>query len=110
MGNLSDFTLTEDGFFLDLWTINTAGERVYPYLKRKRGEVRSGIEVTLTGRKCDYRTVELVDLISLLKQGEFDNVGRVRMKSLKGGQGNGYAPRWAQMSSRLKKYIRSSNN
>ena len=93
--------ITSDGFFTELWAINKQGERVFPHLKGKRDVVDIGLEVTLTGRKEDYHLVDLEQFVSYIANGYFEEIGRVRMKPICGGQSNGFAVRKAMMSAAL---------
>lgn len=95
------FHVSPDGLFLDLWAVNECGEKVYPHLKRKRNSAARGFDVTLNGRKEDYHLVSLEQLITHIANGDFDAVGRVRMKPRSGGQSNGFAIRTATISENL---------
>jgi hypothetical protein len=93
--------VSPNGFFTELWAINSKGEMVYPHIKSKRGSSEKGFEITLNGKKEDYHIVNLEKLLSHIANGDFDNIGRVRMKPLKGGQSNGFAIRKSTMSKAL---------
>ncbi|NOQ37132.1 MAG: hypothetical protein GQ569_14770 [Methylococcaceae bacterium] len=99
------FKVTSDGFFLDLWAINSKGEKVYPHIKGKRNITEKGFDITLTTHKEDYHLVQLDKLIDLIAQGHFDNTGRIRMKPKKGGYSNGFAVRYSTMSKALHEEI-----
>ncbi len=93
--------ITEDGLLTELWVINKENKQIFPHLKSKRGAVAKGLEITLTGDKADYHLIELDKFIDHIAQGDFKDVGRVRMRPRNGGQSNGYAVRKASMSQKL---------
>ena len=94
-----------DGFLIELWRKNRKGEQVFPHIKSKRSSVAEGFEITLTGRKRDYDIVDLEKFIDHIAAGDFEEVGRVRMKSKGGGRSNGFAVRKAMMSPKLRDEI-----
>lgn len=71
---------------------------MYPHIKGKRNSAGKGFDVTLTGKKEDYHLVSLEQLTKHIANGDFDTVGRVRMKPRSGGQSNGFAVRTSTMS------------
>lgn len=92
--------VSSDGYFRGIWSVNTKGENVYPYLKAKRGSTEQGFDVTFTDNR-GYHLVGLEGFLDLLARGEFDEGGRVRMKPESGGPGNGFSVRRAQRSTEL---------
>ncbi len=100
-----DFKFTEDGLFIEIHAMNKVGDIVYPHEKSKRGSLLKGIDITLTGRKEDYHIVSIEKFIEHIANGDFEEIGRVRMKPKLGGQSNGYAVRKAVISKRLKDKI-----
>jgi len=101
------FEFTSERIFIDLFTKNKEGEFVYPHEKSKRGSDNKGLEITLTGKKMDYHIVGIEQFIEHIANGDFDEIGRVRMKPIIGGQSNGYAVRKATMSKKLIEKIES---
>jgi len=93
--------ITSEGFFKELVAKNKQGIKVYPHEIVKRGSSEKGLQITLTGKKEDYHIVNLEKFIDHISNGDFDTVGRVRMKPLKGGQSNGFAVKKATMSTPL---------
>lgn len=93
--------ISSDGFFTDLWAINNEKVQVFPHLKTKRGTPGKGLEITLTGKKEDYHLVDLQQFINHIVNGDFNEIGRIRMKPKNGGQSNGFAVRKAMMSQAL---------
>jgi len=93
--------ITDDGFFNELYTKNRDGFMVYPHETTKRGFLEKGIKITLTGKQKDYHIVTLEQFIQHIANGDFDVVGRVRMKPEKGGASNGFSVRTATMSEAL---------
>jgi len=93
--------ISDDGFLTEIWAINKEKKQVFPHIKSKRGIVGKGLEITLTGDKADYHLVGLDQFIDHIAKGDFNEVGRVRMKPRNGGQSNGYAVRNASMSQKL---------
>lgn len=104
--NPINMELSSDGFFLDLWAFNERNIQVFPHLKAKQGAFGQGLDITLTGKKEDYHLVSLEQFINHIANGDFDKVGRVRMKPRSGGQSNGFAVRKAIMSPILKEEIK----
>jgi len=100
-----DLKMTSEGFFMELKAKNNKVIDVYPYEKSKRGSSVKGLEITLTGKKEDYHIVGLEKFINHIANGDFNKVGRVRMKPLKGGENSGFSVRKATMSSILIKEI-----
>lgn len=99
--------MTPEGFFTELVAKNKQGDNVYPHESTKRGGTDRGIQITLTGKKEDYHIVSLEKFIAHIADGDFNSVGRVRMKSLNGGTSNGFAVRKATMSKALIEEIES---
>ena len=97
--------ITDDGFFTEIWGINKENKKVFPHLKTKSGSTKKGFEITFTGKKSGYHLVDLDQFIDHIAKGDFDKVGRVRMKSLNGGQSNGFAVNTAVLSSKLRAEI-----
>lgn len=93
--------ISPDGFFTALWAVNKQGEQVFPCLQGKRGMTARGFDITLTGKKEDYHLVDLDRLIQHIADGDFNTVGRVRMKPRSGGSSNGFAIRHATMNEAL---------
>lgn len=93
--------ITDDGLLTELWAINNEQKQVFPHLKSKRGGVGKGLQITLTGRKEDYHLVGLDQFINHIARGDFNDMGRVRMRPRTGCQSNGYAVRKASMSQKL---------
>lgn len=93
--------ITDDGLLTDLWAINKENKQVFPHLKSKRGTLDKGLEITLTGDKADYHLVSIDQFINHIARGDFNDIGRVRMRPQNGGQSNGYAVRKATMSQKL---------
>lgn len=93
--------VNNNGYFSELWAVNKEGERVYPCIQGKRGTAERGFSITLTGDKADYHLVNFERLIQHIADGDFDRVGRVRMKPMSGGAANGFAVRSATMSDAL---------
>jgi len=96
-----------DGFFIELWALNNKSIQVFPHLKKKRGIIDKGFEITLTGKKEDYHLVDLEQFINHIAKGDFKEIGRVRMKPRSGGESNGFAVRYATMSQALLAEIKS---
>lgn len=96
-----EIEITADGMLYELWTKNRSGEQVFPHLKSKRSSIENGFAITLTGRKEDYHLVSLDNLLQHMASGDFDNVGRIRMKPIVGGRSNGFAVRKLTMSTKL---------
>jgi hypothetical protein len=94
---------------MDLTAKNKRGETVYPYIKGKPNTTSRGFDITLTGNKADYFLVSLETLLEHIRAGDFDQKGRIRMKSLSGGDGNGFAIRKAFFSDALKAEIASAS-
>jgi len=90
--------MTSEGFFKELVAKNKQGIEVYPHETVKQGLPEKGLKITLTGKKEDYHIVNVEKFIDHIFNGDFDVVGRVKMKPLKGGQSNGFAVRTATMS------------
>jgi len=101
--------ITSDGFFTDLASINKQGEPVFPHETTVRGDITRGIKITLTSDKNDYHIVSLEAFIQHMANGDFDKVGRVKMKALDGGTSNGFAVRFATMSTTLIEEIERIN-
>ena len=93
--------VSPDGFFTEIFSMNKKGEKVFPYLKSKRNSTAKGFDITLTGKKEDYKLVSLDQLVQLVRDGEFDEVGRVRMKPRNNGADGGFSVRKATMSEKL---------
>jgi hypothetical protein len=90
--------VTSDGYLLDVWRFNRKGERVYPYLKGRRGQLEKGFDVTTTASRSDYRLMKGDELLDFLATGSFIEAGRIRMRSESGGQDGGYSLKNAEMS------------
>jgi len=90
--------ISSDGFLSELWAINNESIQVFPHLKSKRGIINKGLEITLTGRKEAYHLVDLEQFLNHIAKGDFEEVGRVRMKPKNRGQSNGFSVRKATMS------------
>jgi hypothetical protein len=99
------FDFTADGFFMEIFTHNKEGKVVYPHAIKKSNSAQKGLDITLTGRKEDYHIVSIERFIDHLANGDFEEVGRIRMKPIMGEQSNGYAVRKAKMSKNLIEYL-----
>lgn len=93
--------ISPDGFFTALWAVNKQGQQVFPFLQGKRGTTARGFDITLTGKKEDYHLADLDRLLQHIADGDFNAVGRVRMKPRSGGNSNGFAIRHATMNEAL---------
>lgn len=93
--------ISSDGFFLELSAINRKGIQVFPHVKSIRDGGAKGLAITVTGKKEDYYLVDLESFVNHIANGDFDEIGRVRMKPRNGGQSNGFAVRKATMSEKL---------
>ncbi len=102
--------ISSDGFLSELWAINNEKIQVFPHLKSKRGIINKGLEITLTGRKEDYHLVDLEQFLNHIAKGDFNEIGRVRMKPKDGGQSNGFSVRKATMSQVLLAEIEKRQN
>jgi hypothetical protein len=94
-------TVNENGLFMEMWATNKKGERVYPCLQGERGSSRKGFNITLTGKKEDYHLVDLDRFLQHIADGDFAQVGRVRMAPEAGGQKNGFSVKDANVSKAL---------
>jgi hypothetical protein len=93
--------ISPDGLFRHLWAFNKQAIQVFPHLKSKRGSDVKGLEITLTGNKKDYHLVDLNRFIRHIANGDFNEIGRVRMKSPFSSESNGFAIRTSLFSEAL---------
>lgn len=86
--------LNEKGILIGAWqpAKSNPGEKVYPYLVKKRGAVQKTFDVSLSGRSDDYKGVDPEEFLRKLIAGSYPSGATVRMKSPKllGVSGNGY--------------------
>lgn len=99
--------MTPDGFFTELSAVNRTGEIVYPHESSMQGSAETGLKITLTGKSKDYHIVSVEQFVRHIANGDFDRVGRVRMKPKQGGSSNGFAVRTATMSETLIEAIKA---
>lgn len=62
----------------------------------------------MTTNKKDYKIITLDDFINLLKENAFTDAGRIRMKPLAGGSGNGFSIKESKFSDNLKAAINNN--
>lgn len=55
-----------DGFFTKILSWNARSEIVYPYLKSKNGQPGRGFDVSITGKKSDYRLMSLDEFLDFI--------------------------------------------
>jgi hypothetical protein len=98
--------LSPEGLFLHLWRVNRAEERVYPCLVKPQGAVESRLYATLSSSRSDYRQMTLDTFLDHLAAGDFDQVGRIRMKPRAGRtSAAGFSVRHAQRSGELEREL-----
>lgn len=97
--------VTPDGFLKEIWAVNRKQEIVHPHLIHGEGGHTRGFAITLTGKREDYQHVSLERFLDHIANGDFEKVGRVRMKVPGGTQSNGFAVRWAMMSEAMREEL-----
>lgn len=88
------YGLNFDGrFLLDIECVNSAGQKVYPYLLKKQGGSGEWVfDVSLSGKSSEYQGFSLEGLLEAFRSGAFLRGAQLRMKPKLGGVGNGHAP------------------
>jgi len=95
--------MSNDGFFLDIWSFARNGNKVYPCLVKPQGASKASLKITLSTVRSDYQQMELETFLSHLVNGDFEDKGRVHMKPRhSNGSATGFSLRKAKMSRRLK--------
>ncbi len=93
--------ISPDGLFMEMWCKNRKGEKVYPFLKRRRGGGKQGFDVTPTVSRKDYELMDLEEFLDYLATDSHREAGRMRMRPAGGGPDGGFAIRSATMSQQL---------